>query len=85
MTTVSAITLYIIVWWTVLFAVLPFGAQPDSEVLPGNAPSAPADPRLKDKAIWTTMIAGCVWMVLVSVIEADLVSFREWSKQFGVY
>jgi len=32
--------IFVIVWWLVLFVVLPFGAQPLDGVQPGNAPSA---------------------------------------------
>jgi predicted secreted protein len=42
----SAGIVFVMVWWLVLFMVLPFGASPPDEVEPGTAPSAPARPRL---------------------------------------
>ena len=35
---------FAIVWWLILFMVLPFGAAPPDEVEPGMATSAPAKP-----------------------------------------
>ena len=40
---------FAVVWWLVLFMVLPFGAAPPDEVEPGMATSAPAKPRLAVK------------------------------------
>ena len=44
----GAIALYFVVWWTLLFAVLPLRNQPEtrpSHVVPGQDPGAPAAPR----------------------------------------
>ena len=46
MTWFAAGVIFVIVWWLVLFMVLPFGASPPDEVEPGMAPSAPARPRM---------------------------------------
>jgi len=38
---------YFIIWWLLLFAILPFGVQSQHElddIVPGTAPSAPAPP-----------------------------------------
>ncbi|HEY4029345.1 MAG TPA: DUF1467 family protein [Caulobacteraceae bacterium] len=49
--------IYYVVWWTVLFLVLPLGATSYAEagiaVTDGGDPGAPVDPRLKWK-FWTT-------------------------------
>src|SRR5438132_700953 len=66
----TAVAIYFIIWWVVLFAVLPWGvhSQQDSgTVAPGTDPGAPAIPRLKRKLIWTTIVAAIVfaiWYVL---------------------
>ena len=44
-----AIAIYLIIWWTVLFAVLPIGVRTQGEdgvVVPGTPESAPTAPRL---------------------------------------
>lgn len=56
----GAIALYFIVWWLVLFAVLPFGIRSQVEegaVVPGSEPGAPSRPALLEKALLTTVIA----------------------------
>ena len=51
------IVAYAVCWWLVLFMVLPSGAAPESKPQPGNAPSAPANPRLRRKFGITTLLA----------------------------
>ena len=58
----TAIAIYFLIWWIVLFAVLPWGvrAQGDHGV-PGTDPGAPAIPGLRAKLVWTTAVAAVVW------------------------
>ncbi len=59
------IAIYLSVWWTVLFAVLPFGIrsqhESEEEPTPGTDPGAPIAPRLLSKALWTTLISAVVF------------------------
>ncbi|MFZ4540370.1 MAG: DUF1467 family protein [Rickettsiales bacterium] len=57
MTIAQFFVAYATCWWLVLFMLLPSGAQPVQNPAPGHAPSAPANPRLKKKAMWTTLLA----------------------------
>ena len=60
------LALYFIIWWTLLFAVLPFGVQSQQEVnqiVPGSEPGAPARPRLLLKVLVNTVVAGLLWLV----------------------
>ncbi len=57
---------YFIIWWTSLFAILPFGVQSQHElddVVPGSEPGAPARPRLMLKLMANTVIAAIVWAI----------------------
>jgi predicted secreted protein len=75
-TTVLAI--YFIIWWVVLFAVLPWGvhSQDESgEVTPGTEPGAPAVHRVWIKLMWTTIIASIVFAILAFVYEAGLIPY----------
>ena len=52
----TAAAIYFIIWWTVLFAVLPFGVRSQGEsgtVIPGTDPGAPVVP-LSENALRTT-------------------------------
>ena len=63
--------IYLIVWWTVLFAILPLGtttyAEAGIEVTDGGDPGAPVDPKLGKKVITTTWVSAIVfgigWLV----------------------
>ena len=55
--------IYFVVWWIVLFAVLPWGVQSQDEaedVLPGSDPGAPVRPLLLRKAIATTLVSAAI-------------------------
>jgi predicted secreted protein len=57
---------YFIIWWVLLFAVLPFGVQSQHElddIVPGSEPGAPARPRLVLKLAVNTVIAGFLWAI----------------------
>jgi len=63
-----AIAIFITIWFTVLFAVLPFGIRSQHEagdIVPGTDPGAPVAPRLLAKALWTTLISAAVFAALV--------------------
>jgi predicted secreted protein len=65
MTVASALAVYFVIWWTVLFAVLPFGVRSQSEtgeVVEGTEPGAPALPGLGRKAAITSLIAAVVFV-----------------------
>jgi predicted secreted protein len=61
------IAVYFVVWWTALFAVLPFGVHSQQEVhdiAPGTEPGAPARPLLGKKLIANTVLSLVVWGVI---------------------
>ena len=63
MSIVTIIAVYFIVWWTVLFAVLPWGVRTQEEegnVTLGTTASAPARPMLIKKAVATSIVAAIV-------------------------
>ena len=63
----SAIAIYFIIWWLVLFLVLPFGIRNAHDtgeaVEEGNEPGAPVRPRLLQKALITTLLATVVFVI----------------------
>jgi predicted secreted protein len=64
MSIVTILAIYFIVWWVVLFAVLPWGAtsahESGVEIAPGHAPSAPLRPMMLRKLLATTLIAAVI-------------------------
>ncbi len=73
----GGIVVFVVVWWLVLFMVLPFGAAPPEKVEPGMATSAPERPRLLMKVLVTTVIALALTFAIRWVMESGLISLRE--------
>ncbi len=76
MTLFTGIMLYLVVWWMVLFTMLPWGNQPEEQVEAGHAESAPARPRLWLKVGATTLLSVVIWIILYLVITSGLFSLR---------
>ena len=69
--------IYLTIWWTVLFAVLPLGTQSHAEagVDPkGGDPGSPVDPKLKKKFITTTWVSTVVFAAMWLVIHFKLIT-----------
>jgi predicted secreted protein len=76
-----AIAIYFIIWWTVLFAVLPIGVRTQGEegtVVPGTPESAPAAPRLLRVVLLTTVISALVFAGLWALIRYGIVDLNTW-------
>ena len=74
---VLAIAVYIFIWWTILFAVLPFGVrtqQEEGSVVPGTPESAPAKPRLVRIFLINTVVATTVFAIVYVVIAYRLIT-----------
>jgi predicted secreted protein len=67
------IAIYFVIWWVLLFAILPFGVRTSEEAgessNPGFAESAPHRPRLLPKIVATTIISGIVFAFIYAILE----------------
>ena len=71
---VTGILVYVIIWWLVLFMVLPWGVRvPDDPEL-GHATSAPERPMLWRKAAITTALAALLWGLFYYLLDSGLLS-----------
>jgi predicted secreted protein len=71
------LALYFVIWWTVLFAVLPFGLRTQheaGEVVPGTPGSAPARPRILRVFLINTLVATVVFAIVWAAIVYKLVT-----------
>ena len=73
----TIIVTFVLTWWVVIFAVLPFGNAPDANPAVGHDPSAPANPRIHRKILITTIISLVITAILVCIIHFSGFSFRE--------
>ncbi len=63
-----AFAIYLTIWFTVLFAILPIGVRSQAEdgtIVPGTEPGAPVAPRLAMKAALTTVISAALLAILL--------------------
>lgn len=71
------VSCYLVVWWTVLFTILPLGIrsheEEGSDRHPGADWGAPANPNIKKKFITTTWISAIVLAVLFVIVEFGLI------------
>jgi predicted secreted protein len=75
---VAGTVVFFLVWWTVLFAVLPLGANPDPEAeLAGGWRGAPRQVRVLRIVVITTLVSLLVWLFIEWLVLADWLSFRE--------
>jgi predicted secreted protein len=75
-----AIALYFVIWWTVLFAVLPFGLRTQGEdgaIVPGTPESAPAAPRLWRIALINTVVATLVFAAVWAAIVYRVIAIED--------
>lgn len=74
----GGVAIYLTLWWTILFAVLPLGVVSHAEagIDPGDGgdPGAPVDPKLKRKFFTTTWISAVIWILIWLAIHFHLVT-----------
>jgi len=66
---------YVVIWWIVIFAILPIGVKPAEDEM-GVRAGAPANPHLRVKAIATTLVSAVIWGILYLLVSSDIWSFR---------
>ena len=83
MSWVSGFAVYVIIWWTVIFAVLPFGVQPIAadQVSKGHAAGAPRRPRILLKVAVTSLIAAVLWLIVYWLFESGVVRLVDGADQ----
>ncbi|PWJ84057.1 putative secreted protein [Pseudaminobacter salicylatoxidans] len=84
---ISAIAVYFVIWWTVLFIALPIGLKTqdeDNAVTLGTEPSAPRGPHMLRAVIITTILAFVVYgafYLLTRVIGFSFDDFPQYIPQ----
>jgi predicted secreted protein len=71
-----AAAIYFVIWWTVLFGVLPWGVKSQheaGEISPGSDPGAPVRPLLLKKAIATTLVSAVIMALGYAVWALGLI------------
>lgn len=87
MSVTTGIAIYFLIWWIVLFAVLPWGVrsqEEQGEISRGTDPGAPALPRLLLKLLWTTVTATAIFAVCYVVYVNRLVTLDGLAALLGL-
>ena len=77
MSPVLSAALFFVIWWMVLFAVLPLGVRSqyeEGEVTPGTEGAAPHKPMLLRKLLITTLVAAIVFGLFDLVVTMKWIS-----------
>ena len=63
----SIVAIYVLFWTLSLFVILPFGVKTDEETgvepITGHAESAPSNPMLWRKALYTTLLSALLFAI----------------------
>jgi len=83
----TAVAIFFLIWWVVLFAVLPFGVRSqheDGDMAAGTDPGAPVIPRLGRKLFLTTVVASLIFAACYVIYVNHLVTLEGLVKPFGM-
>jgi predicted secreted protein len=74
---IAGTVVFFLIWWTVLFAVLPLGITPDPEAAPaGGWRGAPTRVRVLRVVLVTTLVTVVIWFGIEWLVRSEWMSFR---------
>lgn len=83
----TAFAIYFVLWWVVLFAVLPFGVRSQAEngeEIAGTDPGAPTAARMGRKLLWTTVVSAAIFGVGMWAFRAGYLNIERLTKLMGI-
>ncbi len=86
MSITTGIVTFIIVWWTSLFLVLPFGVKSqweEGKVKDGSEPGAPVKPQILRKFAITTGVAAVFWVLVYLIVVTNAMEMFSFDWLFG--
>lgn len=81
MTVIAGIIIYLLTFWTLLFAILPWGNHAPDTPEKGMAGSAPAHPRIKQKFLICAGLSAVIWLIIFALVQLEIINFYEISRQ----
>lgn len=72
----TAVTLYLLIWWVMLFAMLPLWVTPTEPGELGHEVGAPRHPHIGRKLALNSVVAGALWLAVYLLIRSPYLSFR---------
>jgi predicted secreted protein len=85
----TALAIYFVMWWVVLFAILPWGVRSQHEgaaedMVPGSDPGAPALPYLARKLLATTAVTAILFGIFYWVYVNQLITLDQLARLLGM-
>ena len=80
MTITAGLVLFAVIWFMVLFIVLPLRLTTQGEageVTPGTPESAPVDPKIGPKMKLVTAVSVVLWVVIAGVIISGAITVAD--------
>jgi len=82
----SQLAIYFVVWWVVLFVVLPFGVRSQHEDgggVEGTDPGAPVAHGMLRKMMWTTLISAVLYGAGFAANRAGVLNVENLARLMG--
>ena len=76
MTIATSFFIYFLIWWVMLFTVLPLGVKRHQEPGKGFDAGAPEKPDLKKKLILNTAISGVVLAIIEVLVKTGVLDWH---------
>jgi len=76
----SAIVLFAVIWFMVLFIALPIGLRTqgdEGEVVPGTMAGSPANLNMKRKLWIVTAVSAVLWVVIAAIILSGVITVQD--------
>jgi predicted secreted protein len=78
MSILTAFFIYLLIWWTMLFTVLPLGVRAHDDAGKGFDSGAPVKADMKKKLWLNTFISAAILAVIWVLVELDIIRWTEW-------
>lgn len=76
----TALFIYFLIWWTLLFTILPLGVERNREEGKGFDAGAPAKADLKKKLVINTIVSAAVLGIIEGLVVMGVI---DWHAMFG--
>ncbi|HRI76318.1 MAG TPA: DUF1467 family protein [Alphaproteobacteria bacterium] len=83
MSLLYAFFIYLLIWWVLLFTILPLGVERHAEDGKGFDSGAPKFANIRKKLIWNTILSAVVLAIIWVLVEIDVIRWREWFDAGG--
>lgn len=78
MSLLYAFFIYLLIWWVMLFTILPLGVELHGEDGKGYDRGAPKVANIRKKLILNTIVSAIILAIIWILVQVDVIRWREW-------